>query len=108
VLEIRKLHSALPGGRAPATALDRRCCSRSRRDRASLLINAFGSVRRMALALEVNELDEVAERIRDFLKMETPQFLRQGEDAAKARGTRIVFPERREERPCKEVNSEGN
>jgi len=38
-----------------------------------LLINAFGSVRRMALALEVNELDEVAERIQGFLKMETPQ-----------------------------------
>jgi len=27
----------------------------------------------MALALEVNELDEVAERIQGFLKMETPQ-----------------------------------
>src|SRR5438552_11704740 len=38
-----------------------------------LLINAFGSVRRMALALEVSELDEVAERIQGFLKMETPQ-----------------------------------
>ena len=38
-----------------------------------LLVNAFGSVRRMALALEVNELDEVAERIQGFLKMETPQ-----------------------------------
>jgi 4-hydroxy-3-polyprenylbenzoate decarboxylase len=40
-----------------------------------LLINAFGSVRRMALALEVNELEEVAARIQEFLAMETPQGL---------------------------------
>ena len=40
-----------------------------------LLINTFGSVRRMALAFEVKELDEVAERIQGFLKMETPQGL---------------------------------
>ena len=38
-----------------------------------LLINAFGSVRRTALAFEVEKLDEVAERIQGFLKMETPQ-----------------------------------
>jgi 4-hydroxy-3-polyprenylbenzoate decarboxylase len=40
-----------------------------------LLINAFGSVRRMELALEVEKLDEVAARIAGFLKMETPQGL---------------------------------
>jgi len=40
-----------------------------------LLINAFGSVRRMELALEVNTLEEVAERIQGFLRMETPQGL---------------------------------
>ena len=43
--------------------------------RVPLLINTFGSVRRMALAFEVKELDEVAERIQGFLKMETPQGL---------------------------------
>ena len=40
-----------------------------------LLINAFGSVRRMELAFEVEELDEVAARIRGFLDMQTPQGL---------------------------------
>jgi len=40
-----------------------------------LLINAFGSVKRMALAFEVEDLDEVAARIRGFLAMETPQGL---------------------------------
>jgi len=43
--------------------------------RVPLLINAFGSLRRMAMALEVNDLSEVAERIQGFLKMETPQGL---------------------------------
>ena len=43
--------------------------------RVPLLINAFGSVRRMCLALEVNELSEIAERILGFLKRETPQGL---------------------------------
>jgi 4-hydroxy-3-polyprenylbenzoate decarboxylase len=43
--------------------------------RVPLLVNTFGSVRRMALAFEVGELDEVAARIQSFLKMETPQGL---------------------------------
>jgi 4-hydroxy-3-polyprenylbenzoate decarboxylase len=43
--------------------------------RVPLLINAFGSVRRMELAFEVNALVEVAERIQGFLKMESPQGL---------------------------------
>src|ERR1700740_2523902 len=38
--------------------------------RVPLLINAFGSVRRMAMAFEVDELGEVAERIQGFLKLE--------------------------------------
>src|SRR5260370_23903963 len=38
-------------------------------------MNGFGSVRRMALAFEVEELGEIAERIQRFLKMDTPQGL---------------------------------
>ena len=40
-----------------------------------LLINTFGSVRRMELAFDVDKLDDVAARIQGFLKMETPQGL---------------------------------
>src|ERR1700731_5303198 len=40
-----------------------------------LLINTFGSVRRMELAFEVERLDEVAERIKGFLALESPQGL---------------------------------
>src|SRR6201991_1493969 len=40
-----------------------------------LLINQFGSARRMNLALEVKALDEVADRIRMFMDVKSPQGL---------------------------------
>ena len=40
---------------------------------AELLINQFGSARRMNLALEVDSLDQVAERIRGFMDVKSPQ-----------------------------------
>jgi 4-hydroxy-3-polyprenylbenzoate decarboxylase len=40
-----------------------------------LLVNAFGSVRRMELALEVDNLEDVADRVRGILAMESPQGL---------------------------------
>ena len=40
-----------------------------------VLINQFGSARRMNLALEVESLDEVAERIRAFMDVKSPQGL---------------------------------
>ena len=38
-----------------------------------LLINQFGSERRMRLALEVDTLDEIADRIRAFMDVKSPQ-----------------------------------
>ncbi len=40
-----------------------------------VLINAFGSEHRMELAFEVEKLQDVADRIRGFLDMQTPQGL---------------------------------
>jgi 4-hydroxy-3-polyprenylbenzoate decarboxylase len=40
---------------------------------AQVLINQFGSARRMNLALEVSQLDEVADRIRQFMDVKSPQ-----------------------------------
>lgn len=40
-----------------------------------LLVNTFGSVKRMAMAFEVDELEEVAARIRGFLDTKSPQGL---------------------------------
>ena len=43
--------------------------------RVPLLVNTFGSVRRMELAFEVGKLEEVADRIKGILAMESPQGL---------------------------------
>src|SRR4029077_10775008 len=43
--------------------------------RVPLLVNTFGSVRRMELAFEVEQLQDVAARIRGILAMESPQGL---------------------------------
>src|SRR5579872_3835472 len=40
-----------------------------------ILINAFASMRKMELALEVDSVDEVAHRISEFLEMRVPQGL---------------------------------
>src|SRR5947209_12907852 len=40
---------------------------------AQVVINQFGSARRMNLALGVNALDEVAERIRGLMDLKSPQ-----------------------------------
>jgi len=42
---------------------------------APVLINAFGSLRRMCLALQVESLDEVAERIQSLMEFKTPAGL---------------------------------
>lgn len=42
---------------------------------APVLINAFASIRRMELALEVASLDDVARRISEFLEMRVPEGL---------------------------------
>ena len=59
-----------PAGLGPALLFEKPKGSRH-----PLLINAFGSVRRMELALEVEDLQDVAARIRSFLDMQTPQGL---------------------------------
>ncbi len=74
-----------------------------------LLINAFGSVRRMALAFEVNDLDEVAERIQGFLKMETPQgFFDKLKMLPKLAELGSFFPKSVNSGPCKEVIQKGS
>src|SRR5436853_3852012 len=50
-----------------------------------LLINQFGTERRMCLAFGVQRLDDVAQRVADVLEMQPPQGL-----AAKVRGLRTL------------------
>jgi len=60
----------IPAGLGPALLFEK-----PKGSRYPLLINAFGSVRRMELAFEVEKLQDVAARIRGFLDMQTPQGL---------------------------------
>src|SRR5277367_6244025 len=69
-----------------------------------VLINAFGSVKRMALALEVGHVDEIAEQIAFLLKAKPPKslgeawtLLREGFQVIHARPSRVTTG------PCKDV-----
>src|ERR1700723_809390 len=74
-----------------------------------LLINAFGSVRRMELAFEVEKLDEVAGRIRGFLDMQTPQGLFDKlKMLPKLAELGSFMPKNVKDGPCKDVVHQGN
>jgi 4-hydroxy-3-polyprenylbenzoate decarboxylase len=70
VLEITEITDRVTKANGPALLFER-----PKGSKVPLLINAVGSARRMNLALEVNGLDEVAERIRSFLDLQSPQGL---------------------------------
>ena len=69
-----------------------------------VLINQFGSARRMNLALEVDALDEVAERIRGFMDVKSPQgFLDKVKMLPMLAEMGKFFPKTVATGPCKEV-----
>jgi len=71
---------------------------------AQVLINQFGSPRRMNLALEVNALDEVADRIRAFMDVKSPQgFLDKVKMLPMLGEMAKFFPKTVSTGPCKEV-----
>jgi 4-hydroxy-3-polyprenylbenzoate decarboxylase len=71
---------------------------------AQVLINQFGSARRMNLALEVERLDEVADRIRQFMDVKSPQgFLDKVKMLPMLAEMGKVFPKTVSTGPCKEV-----
>src|SRR6266404_2529065 len=70
----------------------------------TLLINQFGSARRMRLALEVDTLDEIAERIRGFMDVKSPQgFLDKVKMLPMLAEMGKFFPKTVATGPCKEV-----
>ena len=74
-----------------------------------LLINQFGSARRMKLALEVDSLDQVAERIRGFLDIKSPQgFLDKVKMLPMLAEMGKFFPKTVPTGPCKEVIKRDN
>ena len=69
-----------------------------------VLINQFGSARRMNLALEVEKLDEVADRIRAFMDVKSPQgFLDKVKMLPMLAEMGKFFPRTVSTGPCKEV-----
>jgi 4-hydroxy-3-polyprenylbenzoate decarboxylase len=80
-----------------------------KRSRYPLLINTFGSERRMELAFGVEKLDEVAARIRGFLDMQTPQgFFDKIKMLPKLAELGSFFPKSVKDGACKEVVRKGS
>jgi 4-hydroxy-3-polyprenylbenzoate decarboxylase len=74
-----------------------------------VLINQFGSARRMNLALEVDSLDEVADRIRAFMDVKSPQgFLDKVKMLPMLAEMGKFFPRTVSTGPCKEVIKRDN
>jgi 4-hydroxy-3-polyprenylbenzoate decarboxylase len=74
-----------------------------------VLINQFGSARRMNLALEVDALDEVADRIRSFMDVKSPQgFLDKVKMLPMLAEMGKFFPKAVSTGPCKEVIKRDN
>lgn len=66
--------------------------------------NAFGTMERMALALEVNVLDEIGERIRKLLELEAPSGIWEGIKMLPQLGELTSFaPKFVKSGPCKDV-----
>ncbi len=63
-----------PGG-GPALLFERPVLAGGRASRRPLAINCFGSERRMALALGVERLDEIGERLTELLQLKVPESL---------------------------------
>jgi 4-hydroxy-3-polyprenylbenzoate decarboxylase len=74
-----------------------------------VLINQFGSERRMQMALGVDSLDEVAERIRQLLNMKSPEgFLEKLKMLPMLADMGKFFPKVVPTGPCKEVIKKEN
>ncbi|MEO8659519.1 MAG: menaquinone biosynthesis decarboxylase [Bryobacteraceae bacterium] len=72
--------------------------------RIPVLVNAFASARRMQIALEVDNVDEVAARISEFLQMQMPQGLMgKLKMLPKLAEMGAFFPKIVSSGPCKEV-----
>ena len=99
VLEITEITDRVTKAGGPALLFERPKGSRH-----PLLINMLGSQRRVNLALEVDELDEVAARIRSYLDFQSPQgLLDKLKMLPKLAELGAFFPKAVKSGPCKEV-----
>jgi 4-hydroxy-3-polyprenylbenzoate decarboxylase len=102
-LEVTGIVQRVVRERGPALLFER-----PSRGRMPLAINVFGTPRRMARALGVDDLDEVGDRIGELLKPELPRGIGGLRDAlGKAAQLRSVPPRRVRSAPCQEVVVKG-
>ncbi|HLH39269.1 MAG TPA: menaquinone biosynthesis decarboxylase [Bryobacteraceae bacterium] len=74
-----------------------------------VLINAFASMRRMEIALEVDSVDEIARRISEFLEMRMPEgLIGKLKMLPKLAEMGAFFPKTVSGGPCKEVIRRGD
>jgi len=99
VLEITEITDRVTKAGGPALLFEH-----PKGSRIPVVINLLGSHRRMNLALEVSDIEEVAQRVRSFLDVQTPQgFLDKVKMLPKLAELGSFFPKTVRSGPCKEV-----
>ena len=99
VLEITEITDRVTRAGGPALLFEQ-----PKGSKIPLLINMLGSERRVNLALEVNRIEEVGERIRSFLDLQSPQgLLDKIKMLPKLAELGSFFPKNVKSGPCKEV-----
>lgn len=99
VLEITEITDRVTKAGGPALLFEH-----PKGSRVPVVINLLGSQRRMNLALEVSEIEEVAQRVRSFLDVQTPQgFLDKVKMLPKLAELGSFFPKTVKSGPCKDV-----
>jgi 4-hydroxy-3-polyprenylbenzoate decarboxylase len=99
VLEITEITDRVTKSGGPALLFEK-----PKGSRIPVLINVLGSQRRMNLALEVDDVQEVADRIRSFIDFQSPQGLMEKlKMLPKLAELGSFFPKSVRTGPCKEV-----
>jgi 4-hydroxy-3-polyprenylbenzoate decarboxylase len=99
VLEITEITNRVTKAGGPALLFER-----PKGSSVPVVINLLGSERRVNLALEVDDIDQVANRVRSFLDVQTPQgFLDKVKMLPKLAELGSFFPKTVKSGACKEV-----
>ncbi len=99
ILEITEFADRAVKGGGPALLFEK-----PKGSRFPVLINAFASMRKMELALEVSSVEEVARRIAEYLEMQMPQgLIGKLKMLPKLAEMGKFFPKTVSSGPCKEV-----
>jgi 4-hydroxy-3-polyprenylbenzoate decarboxylase len=99
ILEITEITDRVTKAGGPALFFER-----PKGSSVPVIINLLGTHRRMNLALDVDHLDEVANRVKSFLDVQTPQgFLEKVKMLPKLAELGSFFPKTVKSGPCKQV-----